>query len=155
MKHAHKIHLNKKPKILDTGEPTVPVNNYRLLFDSVPDPCLVLDPELEIVAVNDAFLRATLTKREEIIGCAISEVFPDNPGEANATGASLKRVLANRAAKEFPQIRQPLGKNLILSAPVSCRTRGSDISPRTTRNMRVRTVQGHLLPHVMPQPSVE
>src|SRR5204862_7314942 len=51
-----------------------------------------------IVAVSDAYLRATLTKREEILGRGIFEVFPDNPNDPSASGVrnlrtSLGRVL--------------------------------------------------------------
>jgi two-component system, cell cycle sensor histidine kinase and response regulator CckA len=58
---------------------------------------------LTIVAVSEAYLQATLTKREEILGRALFEVFPDNPDDPGATGvrnlrASLDRVRANRVA---------------------------------------------------------
>lgn len=94
----------------------VPANDYRSLFSSTPDPCLVLDPKLVIVAANDAYLNATMTKCEDIIGRHIFEVFPDNPSEANATGvrnlhASLERVLANQVtdmmAVQKYDIRKP------------------------------------------------
>ena len=88
---------------MDSNDAAGPVVDYRLVFESVPDPCLVLDPKLRIVAVNDAYVRATMTKQEEILGRGIFEVFPDNPAEPGATGvrnlgASLNRVLANRCA---------------------------------------------------------
>lgn len=78
-------------------------SDFRLIFKAVPDPCLVLDPDLRIVEVNDAYLRATMTKRDEIIGRGMFEVFPDNPAVPNATGvrnlsASLNRVLQKRVA---------------------------------------------------------
>ena len=73
--------------------------DFRLLFESVPGLHLVLAPELTIVAVNDAYLRATKTERAAILGRPIFEVFPDNPDDPTATGvanlrASLERVLA-------------------------------------------------------------
>src|SRR5207253_2241892 len=60
-----------------------------------------LDPSLTIVAASDALLSATMTKREEIVGRAIFDVFPDNPEDPGATGtrnlrASFDRVLATR-----------------------------------------------------------
>jgi len=63
----------------------------------------VLTPDLNIVAVTDAYLHATMTKREEILGCGIFDVFPDNPDDASATGvrnlrSSLERVLRERAS---------------------------------------------------------
>lgn len=73
--------------------------DFRTLFESSPGLYLVLDPRLTIVAVTDAYLRATMTRREEIVGRGLFEVFPDNPDDPGATGtfnlrASLGRVLA-------------------------------------------------------------
>ncbi len=75
--------------------------DFRLLFESAPSLYLVLDPELHIVAVNDAYLQATLTQRDKIVGKHIFDVFPDNPSDPQATGVrnlseSLNRVLTNR-----------------------------------------------------------
>jgi signal transduction histidine kinase len=76
--------------------------DFQALFESAPGLYLVLTPELTIVAASDAYLRATMTKREEILGRGLFEVFPDNPADPTATGvhnlrASLQRVLQNRA----------------------------------------------------------
>src|SRR6185503_9826413 len=64
---------------------------------------LVLTPDLRIVAVSDAYLRATMTAREKILGRHLFEVFPDNQDDPAATGvsnlrASLERVLETKAA---------------------------------------------------------
>jgi signal transduction histidine kinase len=77
--------------------------DFRRLFESVPGLYLVLTPELEIVAVSDAYLQATMTKRQEIIGRNLFDVFPDNPSDPAANGtknlrASLDRVLKGRSA---------------------------------------------------------
>jgi PAS domain S-box-containing protein len=77
--------------------------DFRLLFQSAPGCYLVLAPDLTIVAVSDAYLRATMTKRDEIVGRGIFDVFPDNPSDPGATGvanlrASLGRVLAHGLA---------------------------------------------------------
>jgi hypothetical protein len=48
-----------------------------LLFESAPGLYLVLTPALVIVAVSDAYLEATMTRREEIVG-RLFDVFPDN-----------------------------------------------------------------------------
>jgi PAS domain S-box-containing protein len=69
---------------------------FRALFESVPGSFLVLKPDLTIVAVSDAYLKATMTKREQIIGCALFDVFPDNPHEQSATGVSNLRTSLNR-----------------------------------------------------------
>ncbi len=79
------------------------ISDYKSLFESAPGLYLVLSPELKIVAVSNAYLKATMTKREEIIGRGIFDVFPDNPDDPNATGvgnlhASLKRVVLKKAS---------------------------------------------------------
>ncbi|MGC3981485.1 MAG: PAS domain S-box protein [Steroidobacteraceae bacterium] len=77
--------------------------NFRKLFESAPGLYLVLTSNLKIIAVSDAYLQATMTRREDILGRALFEVFPDNPDDPNADGVrnlrdSLHRVLAKRAA---------------------------------------------------------
>jgi len=75
--------------------------DFRALFEGAPGLYLVLDPELRIVAVSDAYLAATMTEREAILGRGIFDVFPDNPDDPAADGvrnlrASLERVRATR-----------------------------------------------------------
>jgi signal transduction histidine kinase/ActR/RegA family two-component response regulator len=77
--------------------------DFRRLFESVPGLYLVLRPDLTIVGASDAYLRATKTKRDEILGRGIFDVFPDNPDDENATGASnlrasLERVIETHAS---------------------------------------------------------
>ncbi len=90
--------------------------DFRLLFESSPEPYLVLDPELRIAAVNDAYLRATMTERQAILGRTIFDVFPDNPADLGATGTdnlgdSLRRVLSQRESDSMAvqkyDIRRP------------------------------------------------
>ena len=92
------------------------VPDFRVLFESAPGLYLVLTPDLNIVAASDAYLNSTMTKRENILGRGLFEVFPDNPGDPKAEGvrnlrASLDRVLRNRAADTMPvqkyDIRRP------------------------------------------------
>ena len=77
--------------------------DFRLLFEGAPGLYLVLTPDLKIVAVSEAYLRATMTQRDKILGRGLFEVFPDNPDDPAATGvanlrASLDRVRAQRVA---------------------------------------------------------
>ena len=77
--------------------------DFRVLFESAPGLYLVLTPDLRIVAVSDAYLAATMTKRDDIVGRSLFEVFPDNPNDPKADGvrnlkASLDRVLKSCAA---------------------------------------------------------
>ena len=73
--------------------------DFRVLFESSPGLYLVLTPDLTIVAASDAYLTATMTRRDEILGRGLFEVFPGNPDDPEANGennlrASLSRVLA-------------------------------------------------------------
>jgi signal transduction histidine kinase len=86
------------------------------LLEAAPGAYLVLDPQLVIVAVTDAYLRATMTVREEIIGRALFDVFPDNPDDPDATGtrnlrSSLTTVLQTGVPHAMPvqkyDIRRP------------------------------------------------
>jgi signal transduction histidine kinase len=93
--------------------------NYRSLFQHLPGLYLILDPELVIAEASEAYLEATMTSREGIVGRHIFDVFPDNPGDESATGvsnlrASLNYVLLNRAAHRMAvqkyDIRKPDGR---------------------------------------------
>ena len=53
-------------------------------FETVPDLYLILSPDLDILTASDAYLQATLTRREAIVGRNIFEVFPDYPATPNA-----------------------------------------------------------------------
>ncbi|MDP8966545.1 MAG: PAS domain S-box protein [Cyanobacteriota bacterium] len=95
---------------------SLPTPDFQVLFESAPSSYLVLTPDFTIVAVTDAYLRATMTKREDILGRGVFDIFPDNPDEPNATGvrnlqASLESVLQNRAphtmAVQKYDIRRP------------------------------------------------
>ena len=92
--------------------------DFQRLFDSAPALFLVLRPDekFTILDASNAYMRATYTERETIVGRPVSEVFPDNPEEPDATGAanlhaSLKRVIAERRpdtmAVQKHDIRRP------------------------------------------------
>lgn len=98
---------------------TPPPVDYRVLFESAPGLYLVLSPSLVIVAVSDAYLRATMTKRDQIVGRGLFEVFPDNPDDPATSGtrnlkASLDRVIRDRVPDAMPvqkyDIRRPEGE---------------------------------------------
>lgn len=75
--------------------------DFRALFEGAPGLYLALSPALIIIAVSNAYLNATLTRREDILGKHLFEVFTDNPDNPDATGVrnlriSLERVLETR-----------------------------------------------------------
>src|SRR3984885_14293029 len=69
-----------------------PSPDFRLLFESWPEPYLVLDPELVIIAVSDAHLAVSETSRSDIIGRNIFDAFPDNPDDPESDGAARVRA---------------------------------------------------------------
>lgn len=80
--------------------------DFKRLFESSPGLFLVLLPDVPrftIVGASDAYLRATMTKRKDITGRGLFEVFPDNPADKEATGTSnLRRSLQTVLSSERP-----------------------------------------------------
>jgi signal transduction histidine kinase len=77
--------------------------DFSAIFEALPGNYLVLTPDLTMVAVSQARLKATMTTLEGTLGKHLFDLFPDNPDDPAATGvsnlkASLDRVLATRAA---------------------------------------------------------
>jgi len=70
--------------------------DFGALFAQAPGLYLVLDPNLTIRAVNDAYCRATMTHREDIVGRNLFDVFPDNPDDPAADGVSNLRSSLGR-----------------------------------------------------------
>jgi signal transduction histidine kinase len=86
--------------------------DFKLLFESAPGLYLIMrpDPDFTILGASDAYLRATLTTREKIVGRGVFEVFPDNPDDPGATGTSnlrtsLERVLANKTSDSMGVVK--------------------------------------------------
>jgi PAS domain S-box-containing protein len=77
--------------------------DFQKLFEAAPGLFLVFTPDLRIVAVSEQYLRATMTRREKILGQLLFDVFPANPDDPCGTGipnlrSSLDRVMRNRVA---------------------------------------------------------
>lgn len=68
--------------------PVAPGPDFKIIFEAVPELYLVLASNLQIVAASDAYLEATMTRRDEILGRPMFDVFPDNPKDVGATGVS-------------------------------------------------------------------
>jgi signal transduction histidine kinase/DNA-binding response OmpR family regulator len=94
----------------------ITTEDYRKLFQASPTPFLVLTPKFTIAAVSDSYLSATMTRRSDIVGKGLFDVFPDNPGDPAATGAhnlrkSLDKVLStclpDQMAVQKYDVRRP------------------------------------------------
>jgi PAS domain S-box-containing protein len=93
--------------------------DFAQIFNTLPGLYIVLSPELVILAVSDAYLRATMATRDGVIGQVLFDAFPGNPAQpaahriAKAIQASLERVASTGAAETLPiqryDIRRPDG----------------------------------------------
>jgi PAS domain S-box-containing protein len=86
------------------------------IFESLPDLYLILDPDFTIVAASDSYLKATMVKREDILGKKVFDVFPQNENDTtsnslNNVKSSFERVLKNKKSDPMAvqryDIRQP------------------------------------------------
>jgi PAS domain-containing protein len=94
--------------------------DFRSLYESAPGLYLVLTPDFRIVDASKAYLHATMTRREEILGRGLFDAFPENPGDASATGALANRfpapVRCTRSMRDWGT-NPRLATNAIMSNP--------------------------------------
>ncbi|MDT0690290.1 PAS domain S-box protein [Salegentibacter sp. F188] len=70
--------------------------NLLKVLQNAPDSYLVLTTDFYIEMASDAYLEATNTNREDIIGEYLFDIFPDNPALSDATGGKNLRTSLNR-----------------------------------------------------------
>ena len=87
--------------------------NFKALFEEAPGLILVLNPSFTILAISDAYVEATYTKREDLVGKHFFDVFQDtkNTNAVTETKASLEYVLKNKKSHVIPMLRMEI-KNL-------------------------------------------
>lgn len=88
-------------------DPTSQPLDYKEIFEFSPSPCLLLNPDLSIIAANRVYRQVTLTGAKNITGRNIFEVFPANPVSPDNLGvekltASLQKVLATKRPDRMP-----------------------------------------------------
>ncbi|MBK0403393.1 PAS domain-containing protein [Adhaeribacter sp. BT258] len=86
------------------------INN---VFLNLPDNLVILSPEYKILAMNEAYLQATMRSREELVGKSfLLEAFPDEsvPYEQNPVKLSLDRAAASKKVDYFPASRYDIPK---------------------------------------------
>ncbi|HJV74703.1 MAG TPA: EAL domain-containing protein [Noviherbaspirillum sp.] len=81
--------------------------DYKEIFEFLPSPCLLVRPDLTIIAANKAYRQVTLTENKEITGRDLFEVFPANPASPDDKSverlrASLERVMATKKPDTMP-----------------------------------------------------
>jgi signal transduction histidine kinase/ActR/RegA family two-component response regulator len=75
--------------------PTTPLFAASFLHSPIGQCLLAPTDKLEILAVNDAFLRAVLRRGEDVLGRPLFDAFPNNPDDPHDSGVqSLGRSIA-------------------------------------------------------------
>ena len=87
--------------------------NFKALFEEAPGLILVLNPSFTILAISHAYVEATYTKREDLLGKYFFDVFQDtkNTTAVAETKASMEYVLKNKKPHVIPMLRMEI-KNL-------------------------------------------
>jgi len=93
----------------------IPAPLFESAFNSSPFGHYLLSPTPDaiILAVNDAFLKASSRSREELVGVSLFAAFPANPDDPDDTGeadlrASLDKVRATGLPDTLPAVRYPI-----------------------------------------------
>jgi hypothetical protein len=73
-------------------------------LETVPNMYLVLSPDLYIITASDAYLKATRTTREVIVGKHIFKAYPDNPDRPDG-GDSVQNI--NTSLQTVSETRKP------------------------------------------------
>ena len=89
--------------------------DYKSSFEQSLNLIIMLDLSFIIQSASNAYLAATQTTRENIIGRNFFQVFPNNPADATADGesnirASLNRVIKNKIAEKIAVIKYDIPK---------------------------------------------
>ena len=84
-----------------------PLVGFDWLLDAILTPLAIVDHDLRLVAVNDAYCMVGGRTRERLVGVRLIEAFPENPDDPEDTGPrdlreSLLRVLESGSAEMMP-----------------------------------------------------
>ncbi|MCJ8165048.1 PAS domain-containing protein [Pontibacter sp. E15-1] len=84
--------------------------DYKKLFLSIPESIVILSTEYKVLDATEAYLKATIRKREDLIGKYLLEEFPDNPHDEGSRNVktlrdSLDNALKTKKIDYFPVTR--------------------------------------------------
>ena len=77
--------------------------DYAALFAAFPTACVVLDPQFLIRDVNAAYLTVTGRRREDLLGRALFDAFPDLDPSTGAEG-NVRRILTRALRTARPVV---------------------------------------------------
>ena len=104
----NRIFLNSDSnKVRSTRSPSLETLK---VVDTLPDLYLILSPDFIILTASNAYLHASMTERNHIVGRSFFEVFPDRPDQNGIpmARASLERVLATLQPHRMDIVRYDL-----------------------------------------------
>jgi PAS domain S-box-containing protein len=81
--------------------------DFQHLFNAAPNPYVVMDTDLRLVWMNEAYLAATMRERDQIVGRKMFEAFPSDPNSESfrLLHQSLRRVFDTGEQDEIALIR--------------------------------------------------
>lgn len=74
--------------------------DFQKLFEGSSDLSLILSPDLAMIAVSDAYLKATGAVRSSLIGHKIGDAFPGHGQVLESVAGSLRHVLRTRHSQQ-------------------------------------------------------
>lgn len=119
-----------------SGSRRISSADFEWIFESMPIPILLLSPNLIILAVNDAYLMATLTTRTDLLGKYLFDIFPGGfPLPATAEDCDIEDSIKRVLESSLPEAVTIGGhRNPDLAAPTE-----------TPRHRRMRLVHAPLM----------
>lgn len=78
--------------------------DFEAVFNSLPTPWLVMDPDFTIIALNRAFLDAIMRSRDELIGLPFFTAFPLTGDSRHIVQDSLERVRDEGVVDVLPAV---------------------------------------------------
>ncbi|WP_137130243.1 PAS domain-containing protein [Rhizobium sp. FY34] len=80
------------------------------LFNLSPNPYVILDPDLIMVGMNDAYLAVTMQTRDALIGRQMFDMFPSDPHSMHGRllRNSFAKVLETKQVDHLPLIPYPI-----------------------------------------------
>lgn len=84
--------------------------DLQFILHAIPGEYLILDADLIMLTASDDYLAATQTKREDLVGKYVFNVFPDNPELPGVNGVdnlrdSMLQVLSSRETNRISTLR--------------------------------------------------
>ncbi len=94
-----------------------PSIDYMALFDASPYPYLLIAPDLKLIGVNQAYLNATGTRRDDILGRQLFEAFPADMADPASTNLeevrkSIDIAIATRKPHTSSLLRYAVPRDL-------------------------------------------